>query len=646
MASVSISGFKYIDSDGNGRRASTLIKGNNPDVVLVLDISGSTTPAVMGAQGYFYGTVAVGDLDSDGYSNTILDAEISSAGSVLSSLLAQGFGSSRLGLVSFSGTGNIDFNGNVADKASAYSDYSFYEAARSLTAGGSTNYNSGLRQAQLLLDQWGTKEGNVIFLSDGEPNTGYGTNTFQELKAAGHNVQAFGVGSGATASYLNQIDSDGSSYIFQDPDELNAVLNGQLSGAVLNSVQYSEDGLAGVKIYVDTNANGTFDFGEPTGTTNSDGNYTISDTLTAGTYSVREVIPTGYSQTEIPGQIIVEAGSTTFTGVNFGNKKSSGAKTYICDYLNFTPDTLPDRPSGNMDVYYDYVDRYNLTLKDAFIADYKSGKSASQHLWGQQHWLSNGQYSGRVLEVVTGTEDTNDYGAYVENYGTTLLDIYRGETSSDPTSNDFKSLFNWGKSHYQNNGKAAGRELTGGVDWGAIVLKNFDLYTQWQDAKLVDPNMTAFKFGYSNQNTIKAANGVQVGRDTQEKLTGQYAFGLGGNDVLTGTANDDLLVGGFGDDLICSGNGGTDVVFGGPGKDVFTLHSGGSLDIRDYRKGADLIKLGSGLTESDVKLVTNGFDTTTEFMKGSETLATVYGLTSNDFSFANESDGIDNVFIA
>ena len=98
--------------------------------------------------------------------------------------------------------------------------------------------------------------------------------------------------------------------------------------------------------------------------------------------------------------------------------------------------------------------------------------------------------------------------------------------------------------------------------------------------------------------------------------------------------------------MICSGNGGTDTVYGGPGKDVFTLHSGGTLNIRDYRKGADLIKLGSGLTESDVKLVTNGFDTTTEFMKGSEKLATVYGLTSNDFSFANQSDGIDNVFIA
>ena len=43
MAFVSISGFKYHDADGNGRRASTLIKGSNPDVVLVLDVSGSTS---------------------------------------------------------------------------------------------------------------------------------------------------------------------------------------------------------------------------------------------------------------------------------------------------------------------------------------------------------------------------------------------------------------------------------------------------------------------------------------------------------------------------------------------------------------------------------------------------------------------------
>ena len=145
---------------------------------------------------------------------------------------------------------------------------------------------------------------------------------------------------------------------------------------------------------------------------------------------------------------------------------------------------------------------------------------------------------------------------------------------------------------------------------------------------------------------IKSANGVQVGRDTQEKLTGQYVYGLGGNDVLTGTASDDLLHGGFGDDLIGGGTGGTDLVYGGPGKDVFRLQSGGTLNIRDFRKGTDFIQLGDGLTEADVQLKFEGFNNTTLFMKGSETLASVYGTNPTDFSFAQQSEGIDNAFIA
>ena len=322
------------------------------------------------------------------------------------------------------------------------------------------------------------------------------------------------------------------------------------------------------------------------------------------------------------------------------------APVLSADYLSFAPDAQFQRPFDATAKYFDYVDRYPLTLKTAFIADYNAGKAPSQALWGQQHWLAAGSKQGRVLEVVDGTEDINDYGAYVENYGTTLLDIYRASPDSNPSSESFKSLFNWGKDHYNSVGKAAGREIGGGVDWGAIVKQNFDLNTKWQDAKITDPSLTAFAYGYRNQNVIKSANGVQVGRDTQEKLTGQYVYGLGGNDVLTGTASDDLLHGGFGDDLIGGGTGGTDLVYGGPGKDVFRLQSGGTLNIRDFRKGTDFIQLGDGLTEAEVQLKFDGFNNTTLFMKGSETLASVYGTNPTDFSFAQQSEGIDNAFIA
>ena len=73
-----------------------------------------------------------------------------------------------------------------------------------------------------------------------------------------------------------------------------------------------------------------------------------------------------------------------------------------------------------------------------------------------------------MLEIIDGTEDVNDYGAYVENYGTTLLDIYRASPDSNPASDSFKSLFNWGKDHYN----TVARPLAGkseGADFGAIV---------------------------------------------------------------------------------------------------------------------------------------------------------------------------------
>jgi len=316
-------------------------------------------------------------------------------------------------------------------------------------------------------------------------------------------------------------------------------------------------------------------------------------------------------------------------------------------FLSFTPSTqLPGRPSNPaLEKYYDYVDRYPLSLKTAFIADFKAGKTASQHLWGQQHWLANGSKQGRVLEVVDGTEDTNDYAAYVENYGTTLLDIYRRSPDSLPSSPTFKSLFNWGKEHFNTSGKAAGRQIDGGADWGAIVLQSFDLYTKWQDAQLAQPGISAFEFGFKNQNVVKSSFGVKIGRDTSDRLSGQYVYSLGGNDVISGTASDDILSGGFGDDLILGGSGGDDTAYGGPGQDVFRIATGGKLNVRDYRRGSDFIQLASGLSESDVKLVFDGLNNSTLFKVNGATIASVFGTNPNDFSFAASSDGVSNVFI-
>jgi len=308
---------------------------------------------------------------------------------------------------------------------------------------------------------------------------------------------------------------------------------------------------------------------------------------------------------------------------------------------------LPAYTAGNaqMDKFYYYVERYPLTLRTAFIAEYIAGRATNEAIWGQNHWFNYGNtIDGRVLEVVTGTEDTKDYGAYVENYGTTLLDIYRKDPRAT-TNGGSMSMFAWGKEHYNNWGRAEGREIDGGVDWGAVVRNDLNLYNKWQDAKRLTPTLSAFAYGFNNQSTITQTLNVKIGSDTPDKLTGSIVYGLNANDVLVGSSSNDILAGGFGDDLIVGVNGGNDTVYGGPGSDVFLLNEGTTLNIRDFRKGADMIQLGANLSDAGITKSWSGEDKITSFYSGSSLLAQVYGKTPTDFTYADSSNGMSKVYI-
>ena len=95
--------------------------------------------------------------------------------------------------------------------------------------------------------------------------------------------------------------------------------------------RWLEPGLAGVTIYLDTNGNGQLDPGEPSTVTTADdpttpdvdetGWYAFTD-LPIGTYVVREVVPTGYTQTapKNPDYYRVDLRTGPIaTGYDFGN---------------------------------------------------------------------------------------------------------------------------------------------------------------------------------------------------------------------------------------------------------------------------------------------------------------------------------------
>lgn len=299
----------------------------------------------------------------------------------------------------------------------------------------------------------------------------------------------------------------------------------------------------------------------------------------------------------------------------------------------------------NIDKYYYYVEQYPMTLRTAFYADYLAGRYTNEALYGQNHYLTGGQAEGRSMVETSGIlTDSNDYGAYVENYGITLLDIYRVDSRA-VVNGGTMSLFAWGKEHYTNWGKAEGREISGGVEWGGIVRNNLDLYNQWQDAKIVNPTLSAFAFGYQRQNTIKSTLGVLVGSDTADKLTGQIAYGLNGNDVICSDGGKGILAGGFGDDLLVAANGGSDLAYGGPGSDIFQLNAGSSFNIRDFRKGADMIQLGSTLTSSGVTMQWDSADNSTLFYNGSSVIGKVYGKRPTEFTYSDSTNGVSKVYI-
>ncbi|MDB9426649.1 putative Ig domain-containing protein [Microcystis aeruginosa CS-564/01] len=341
-----IEGVKWEDANGNGFRDTSLVQGASPDVVFVLDVSGS-------ADFPFVGT-SVGDVNNDGLQNTRLDAEIAGFIALNRQLIAQGLGTkANVAIIVFSGfsanadmdlvannlqlttTPNADLNNN--------SFVDVEEILKSITSGAfgvgnftGTNIEAALQKVETTFTTIGTEtgNGNLIFLTDGESNRGGSIkDEVERLKAKKFNLSAFGVGEDASLAEIKIIDPDG--FNFTSTDQLLGVFGG-LEG----EQTFIESGLAGITVYLDLNNNGILDINEPSQITATDdpntpnvdetGQYKFTS-LEAGTYIVREIVTTDYDQTfpkGLPGSIAspdfytikLKAGETV-SNINFGNKK-------------------------------------------------------------------------------------------------------------------------------------------------------------------------------------------------------------------------------------------------------------------------------------------------------------------------------------
>lgn len=332
-----VTGYKCQDNNGNGV-CDALLEGDAPDVVYVIDVSGSTvdlnTP--------FDGDEPVGDVNGDTISDSILDAELAAYIGLTQDLIDREVGDrSRIGIVIFSGqddgsgfsgqaldmdpitpgrqrttTAGADLDGtgtpDVMEVLRKIVGHPSAEQLSDLTGelqtqrfGPKTNYEQGLQAALRVIEEAGLEgeELNVIFLSDGKPNRpSESTSDYADeaaaIRALQGNLRAFGVGGNAELGPLQVIDENAE--IFLKTSELLGLLTG-----VGEDRQDADPPLHLVRVFADLNGNGALDAQEPWTMTRDSGRFTLENVPinreAPFTHRICEEVPTGFQQTAPTG---------------------------------------------------------------------------------------------------------------------------------------------------------------------------------------------------------------------------------------------------------------------------------------------------------------------------------------------------------
>ena len=327
-----IRGIKWEDKNGDGIYDSPLVAGAEPDIIFIIDVSGSTETTFLGTP--------TGDVNGDGWGNDILDAEIAGFLALNQQLIDLGvgdtadiavivFGQAAAALDMDPLVGGVQLTAAPTADADANGVRDVEQVLRAIErghqgVGTGTSFRAALAEAADTLAAIGTvpENGNVILLSDGQDSTNISAE-LAAVRARARQVRAFGAAAGASLDQLRVIDP--AAAIFFTTDELLGVFSGA------DAQERFEFGLPGVEIYLDLNDNGLLDSGEPVTITASDdpatavideaGTYRF-DGLAAGDYVVREVVPASHTQTYPAGDgahRIFVGPAEIVTGIDFGN---------------------------------------------------------------------------------------------------------------------------------------------------------------------------------------------------------------------------------------------------------------------------------------------------------------------------------------
>ncbi|WP_293313893.1 putative Ig domain-containing protein [Microcoleus sp. PH2017_08_TRC_O_A] len=345
-----IQGAVFDDLNGNRFRDSKLVKGNNPAIIVAIDVSGSTAAP-------FAGPTSV---------DNVLKAQVAATLTLIDTLIAQGLGDRvNIGLIPHQNSALIQdmdpatpgvqfYTTPLADKNNngIFDIREILASSTYTTPNGHNDFTHAVEAIDQLVPLMpGDK--NVIFMSDGYGalDATVAANVRADLQSQGIGLTAFGIGQYSTLDTLKKIDPD--AVILSDIDQLSGVFGGFDPRYTLEPLKEN------VPVYLDLNNNGTLDPNEPkqlTAQNNSEGlgatNYQFAfDNLEPGTYRVRVVPPSGYAQTAPAAPNFadtVTAAGQTFTRL-FGVHKAEEPPNSDPTFLTLAP---PYRLSAGESLVY------------------------------------------------------------------------------------------------------------------------------------------------------------------------------------------------------------------------------------------------------------------------------------------------------
>lgn len=328
---ATVSGVKFNDLNGNGVRDAG--EPGLSGVTIFADINGnnvldagelSTTTDVNGNYsllGLAAGTVAVREVGVAGWNQTTPGVSLGSEHTVnlatnLTSVADLNFGNQLAAAVSGSISGT-KFNDVDADGVLDPGEVGLAGVTIFIDANGNNTLDSGEMSAVT------NASGQFAFTG-----LSAGTFTVREQAQAGWS-QTF-PGASVDSEHLVTLTAGLGLTGVNFGNRLNAAATGSISGTKFNDLDADsiwdagEAGLSGVTIYLDTNGNNQLDAGEMSALTNLNGQFSFTGLL-PGTFTVREVLQTGWNQTfpvaGLSGEqtVTLGVGNLSLTGINFGN---------------------------------------------------------------------------------------------------------------------------------------------------------------------------------------------------------------------------------------------------------------------------------------------------------------------------------------